>query len=255
MKNHALLIELDSVRHLFAIFKAIVQKYEKCKIFYLGDSTAPIFDAEEIIAMLTEYMRIIDIEINDKNTSEKDRQECKQTQKEINRICTNIGIINNEYIRFKKERLAIDIIEVKQLDDQALAILWYVAFSAIWGDWAFLIAPLNTSHNKAIKYYIEDFDNAGQRAINDNDENFAKTRIKDFMQAIKSLSNDLEFVFLTQLWGEYNRTALFSCADKNIFEDIKNLPKNHNQMLDYQDKILLNACPCDGVYIGSYTQQ
>lgn len=265
MKNNGLLIEVDSMRHSFAILKAIVQKYEKCKIFYLGDSTAPIFDAEEIIAMLTEYMRIIDIEINDKNTSEKDRQECKQTQKEINRICTNIGIINNEYIRFKKERLAIDIIKIKQLDEQALAILWYVAFCAIFGDWAFLIAPLNTSNNKAIKYYVEDLDNAGQSAI--GTENFGETRIKDFIQAIKSLSNDLEFMYLTQLWGEYNRTALFSCADKNIFEYIKNLPENnqllynrngdyyYKPVLDYSDEILLNACPCDGVYIGSYTKQ
>ena len=31
MKNNALLIEVDSVKHSFAILKAIVQKYEKCK--------------------------------------------------------------------------------------------------------------------------------------------------------------------------------------------------------------------------------
>lgn len=255
MENHALLIEVDSVRHSFAILKAIVQKYQKCKIFYLGDATVPIFDTEEVIAMLEEYKHCIEIEINNEDTSEKDRQELNQIHKEINILQQKIGIINSEFIRFTKEQSAIDIFKIKQLDEQALVILWYVAFSAIWGDCAFLIAPLNTSNNKAIKYYVEDFDNAGQRAINDTDENFAKTRIKDFMQAIKSLSNDLEFVFLTQLWGEYNRTALFSCADKNIFEDIKNLPENHNQVVDYQDKILLNACPCDGVYIGVDTQQ
>ena len=265
MKNYALLIDVDSVRHSFAILKAIVQKYQKCKIFYLGDATVPIFDTEEVIAMLEEYKRFIEIEINNEDTSEKDRQELNQIHKEINILQQKIGIINSEFIRFTKEQLAIDIFKIKQLDEQALAILWYVAFCAIFGDWAFLIAPLNTSNNKAIKYYVEDFDNAGQSAS--GTENFGETRIKDFIQAIKSLSNDLEFMYLTQLWGEYNRTALFSCADKNIFEYIKNLPENnqllfnraydfyYKPVLDYRDEILLNACPCDGVYIGSYTKQ
>ena len=265
MKNHALLIDVDSVRHSFAILKAIVEKYQKCKIFYLGDATVPIFDTEEVIAMLEEYKRSIEIEINYKDTSEKDKQELNQIHKEINILQQKIGIINSEFIRFTKEQLAIDIFKIKQLDEQALAILWYVAFCAIFGDWAFLITPLNTSTDKVIKYYVEDFDNSGQSAI--GTENFGETRIKDFIQAIKSLSNNLEFMFLTQLWGTYNRTALFSCANKEIFEYIKKLPEN-NQLLfnraynyyykpviDYSDEILLDACPCDGVYIGSYTKQ
>ena len=116
-----------------------------------------------------------------------------------------------------------------------------------------------------MKYYIKDFYYAGQSAI--GTENFGETRIKDIIQAIKSLSNNLEFMYLTQLWGTDNRTALFSCADKNIFEYIKNLPENnqllfnraydfyYKPVLDYRDEILLNACPCDGVYIGSYAKQ
>lgn len=267
MKNNGLLIEVDSMRHSFAILKAIVQKYEKCKIFYLGENTLSVFNTEYVIGTLELYMDDIEFKINDKDTSEKDRQEFKQIKEEINRICTNIGIINSEYTFFTQERLAVDVVEIKQLNDQALAILRFIAFDTFFGDELFLIAPINTPMGKAMKYYIKDFYYAGQEAINDTNENFGKTRIKDIIQAIKSLSNNLEFMYLTQLWGTYNRTALFSCADKNIFEYIKNLPEN-NQLLfnraydfyykpvvDYCDEILLNACPCDGVYIGSYTKQ
>ena len=272
MKNYALLIDVDSVRHLFAILKAIVQKYQKCKIFCLSN-TAIIddkeydtnIDAEEVNETLDYYMCCIEVEIDDKNTSEKERQEWKKLHQEINRLKQKIGIINSEYIKFPR-RLTIDILEIKQLDDQALILLWYAAIST-FGNIAFLITPLNTPVEKVIKYYIEDFENAGQNSENASYHDAGLMWKKDFIQAIKSLSNDLEFMFLTWLWGECNHTALFSCTDKEMFHLIKNLPEN-NQLLfnrpynfyykpvvDYSDEILLDASPCDGVYIGSYTEQ
>ena len=272
MKNHALLIELDSVRHLFAILKAIVQKYQKCKIFCLSN-TAIIddkeydtnIDAKEVNETLNYYMCCIEAKIDDKNTSEKERQEWKKLYQEINRLKQKIGMINSEYIKFPR-RLTIDIMEIKQLDDQALILLWYVAIST-FGNLTFLITPLNTPVGKAIKYYVEDFENAGQNHINASYHDYGLAWAKDFIQAINTLSDNLEFMYLTHLWGECNYTALFSCADKELFDYIKNLPENnqllynrngdyyYKPVLDYSDDILLNACPCDGVYIGSYTKQ
>ncbi|MBR6026026.1 MAG: hypothetical protein IK065_00295 [Neisseriaceae bacterium] len=285
MKNHALLIDVDSVRHSFAILKAIVEKYQKCKIFYLGFSPSvfdydwnkatgnkpkyqefdPKTDAEAVAEMLDEYMGSIEIEIDDKDTSEKERQELQKLHKEINRLKQKIGIINSEYIKFPK-RLAIEIFEIKQLDDQALILLWFVAIMVFWNV-DFLIAPLNTPVEKAIKYYIEDYENAGGNSENASYHEAGLMWKKDYIQAINTLTDDLEFAYLTHLWGECNHTALFYCADKEIFEYIKNLPEN-NQLLfnrpydyyykpvvDYSDEILLDACPCDGVYIGSYSKQ
>lgn len=273
MKNYALLIELDNIRQTFATLLAIVKHYQGCKIFechsnfkYYINENGEHEKCDEYILNAETIDDGLDYLANDQIYTKIDcenrieRKRWKNLRKEINQLRKHIGIIDSKDIKFNDDNnthlYTISEIEIKQIDKQALALLYYFVYKAMFYE-LFIITPLNTPMDRIIKYYMEDLNNAHKNH---------KVWLKYFIQAIKSLSNDLDFMLLTRLWAD-NDTALFSCADKEMFHLIKNLPEN-NQLLfnraydfyykpvvDYSDEILLNACPCDGVYVGSYAKQ
>lgn len=278
MKNHALLIELDNIKQTLAVLLAIVQYYQGCAIFELHHGCEVIEDdikhKIEPCILNEKYIKnhlksFADETIDIKKMVSTDKIEKKKwanLKKEIHRLRKQIGVVDGEYINCNSilplHTYSIDyilsVVKIKEINMQTLALLWYVV-SRVDNFNQLIISPLNTANENIIKFY-EDCKKNVWRIGN-------TCWIKDFIQAIKSLSNDLDFMLLTQLWGETNDTALFSCADKEMFHIIKNLPEN-NQLLfnraydfyykpvvDYRDEILLNACPYDGVYIGSYTKQ
>ena len=287
MKHNAILIELDKDIQQFALLHAIVQYYQGCKIFILGDydihtkvdeyGNQQKFSHKINPQIIDEFLEEFThhLEVNYIDTAERDemfkevarsfgknyiapkittaqRQRYIDLQKEINELRKCVSTVGVEYINLSDTKECISVIKIENLLPQACAMLWYIV---LLSNTDFVLAPLNTPTNKIVQFVEYD---TLQNISPANDPNWGKPFIRNIIKSINELCDNLAFTFINRLWGDYG-VGLFSCADEKMLNIIKTLPENKEQytkrFVDYDDKILLNFCPYDGVDIEPYVQK
>ncbi|MBR6026747.1 MAG: hypothetical protein IK065_04025 [Neisseriaceae bacterium] len=282
MKHNAILIELDKDIQQFALLRAIVQYYQGAKIFILDDYDFHIkvdkygnqqkFShtinpqiIDEILEEFTYHLEVNYIEDNWSNWSKTapflsftpkitaaQRQRYIDLQKEINELRKCVSTVGVEYINLSDTKECISVIKIENLLPQACAMLWYIV---LLSNTDFVLAPLNTPTNKIVQFVEYD---TLQNISPANDPNWGKPFIHNIIKSINELCDNLDFTFVNRLWGDYG-VGLLSCADEKMLNIIKKLPENNERytkrFVDYDDKILLNSCPYDGVYIEPYEQK
>ena len=281
MKHNAILIELDKDIQQFALLRAIVQYYQGCKIFILGDYDVHIkvdeygnqqkfshkINPQTIDEFLEEFA--YHLEVNYIDTAENieisqriahhfgvndveaeitaaQSQRYIDLQKEINELRKHISTVGTEYIHLSDTEDFISVIRIENLLPQARAMLWYMV---LLGNTDFVLAPLNTPADKIVQFAAYD---TLQNINPAHEPNWGKPFIRNIIKSINELCDNLDFTFINRLWGDYG-VGLFSCADEKMLNIIKTLPENKERytkrFVDYDDNILLHSCPYDGVCI------